>query len=68
LQSRGVIKDEYIELNYKIMRGFPGDLTLGVVRPRKPRLAQLTPVIQLTVTLTIYETPERVLILVIGLA
>jgi hypothetical protein len=31
-----VIKDEYIELNSRIMRGFPGDLTLGVVRPRKP--------------------------------
>jgi hypothetical protein len=38
LQSRGVIKDEYIELNYRIMRGFPGDLTSGVVRPREPIL------------------------------
>ena len=38
MQSRGVIKDEYIELNYRIMRGFPGDLTSGVVRPREPIL------------------------------
>jgi hypothetical protein len=65
-----VIKDEYIELNYRIMRGFPGDLTLGVVRLKKPilrnenpvqlketysRLAQITPVIQLT---ELHEYPE----------
>jgi hypothetical protein len=33
-----VVKDEYIELNYIIMRGFPGYLTLGVVRPGEPIL------------------------------
>jgi hypothetical protein len=39
-----VIKDEYIELNYRIMRGFPGDLTLGVVKPREPILRNENPV------------------------
>jgi hypothetical protein len=39
-----VIKDEYIELNSRIMRGFPGDLTLGVIRPRKPILYNENPI------------------------
>jgi hypothetical protein len=53
-----VVKDKYIELNYRIMREFPGYLTLGVVRPREPILRNENPV-QLKETYSMLRTSKR---------